>query len=108
LTTLEEYALGGDPRVASVAELPRIIRVPGTVEPEGIAVFTFSRPLTHDDAAWQIETATDLDDWQPAELTVHDRHLDAGRETIQFQLPAPGPSHPRHYWRLRIRVPADG
>lgn len=105
LTTLEEYTLGGNPRVPSVADRPQVVRIPGIEEPNGIAVFTFSRPLTHDETAWRLETATELGDWHPATEELLYRSLDADTETFGFRLPEPSASHPRRYWRLRIRGP---
>jgi hypothetical protein len=83
-----------------------VVRIPGIEEPNGIAVFTFSRPLTHDETAWRLETATELDDWHPATEELLYRSLDAGTETFGFRLPEPSASHPRRYWRLRIERPS--
>jgi hypothetical protein len=97
LTTLEEYALGGNPSAASPDPLPKLI-----LQPDGQMLLRFSRPLARDDAGWQIETATDLRTWTPATLELRDRRVEAGNETFDFALPAPSTAAPPQLWRMRF------
>lgn len=97
LTTLEEYALGGNPAAPSTDPLPKLI-----VQPGGQMTLRFTRPLARDETGWQIEAAGDLTPWLPTPLMLLDRTVKAGLETFDFALPPPAPANPRHFYRLRF------
>ena len=91
-----EYALGGNPSAASTAPLPALTR-----QPDGSALFTFTRSLAADDAGWEIQNASDLTAWSAATATLTGRSTTGGQETFTFSIPASAFSGPRSYWRLR-------
>ena len=98
LTTLEEYALGGDPSIASQSPLPVL-----TIDPEGQASLRFSKPLTHDATDWQLESSQDLLRWSPSTAPLVQRTEQNGLETFVFNLPPPSAPGPV-LWRMRFRL----
>lgn len=99
MTTLEEYALGGNPSVPSTAVRPDLV-----LDAEGRTILRFSRPLARDDAGWQIEGSRNLAAWQPEPLTLLDRRVADGVETFEFECPAPAAAEPGRWWRMRFWV----
>ena len=97
LTTLEEYTFGGDPGAASSAPRPSLVFLE-----DGALGLRVSRAPGHDDTAWQIEAATELNHWQPQNVPLNARQIVAGVEILDFTLPAPAPEMRRQFWRLRV------
>jgi hypothetical protein len=98
LTTLEEYALGGDPAIASQSPLPVLV-----TNAEGQASLRFSKPLTHDATDWQLESSQDLLRWSPSSAPLIQRTEQDGMETFVFDLPPP-PTPGPVLWRMRFRL----
>ena len=98
LTTLEEYALGGDPSIASQTPLPVLV-----TNSEGQAFLRFSKPLTHDATDWQLESSQDLLRWSPSTAPLVQRTEQNGLETFVFNLPPPSAPGPV-LWRMRFRL----
>ena len=97
LTAFMEYSLGGDPGVPSLTTLPTLTR-----QPDGSALYTFTKPLAADDSGWEIQSGNDLTGWSPATATLLARSTDAGMETFTFIIPASAFNDPRSYWRTRL------
>ena len=97
LTAFAEYSLGGDPSSASLSPLPVMIR-----QPDGSAVLTFTKPLTADDSAWELQSDSDLSAWTAAAATLVEREVTAGSETFTFTIPASAFADARRYWRVRL------
>jgi hypothetical protein len=97
LSAFAEYSLGGNPALPSQAPLPTLTR-----QPDGSAVLQFTRSLAADDSAWEIQSGSDLSGWVPATVTLLDRTVTAGTETLTFAIPAATFTGPRQYWRLRF------
>lgn len=97
LSAFAEYALGGDPASPSLTPLPSIVR-----QPDGSAVLTLSRPLTADDAAWEIQSGSDIAGWVPATASLLSRSMVPGGEQFTFAIPASAFDDPRRFWRVRL------
>jgi len=97
LNGLLEYALGGNPAVASQAPLPAMTR-----QPDGSALLTFTRPLTNDAAVWEIQNGSDLADWTAAPATLVSRSQSGAEETYTYGISASAFSSARRQWRLRV------
>ncbi len=83
LDPIVEYALGGDPVVASQSLLPAY-----ATQPDGSLQVTFSRPLSADDVRWEVQSCDDLGAWSPAPATITARTFTATAENITLSLPA--------------------
>lgn len=99
LTALVEYALGGNPAVSSQAPLPAL-----ALQPDGSALFTFSRPLTADGVAWVVQTGSDLTGWLPDAGSVVARDENGGTENWSWRIPAASFSGQRKFWRLAFTL----
>ena len=97
LNALAEYALGGNPNAPSAAPLPSF-----TLAPDGSALFTFSRPLSHDNAAVTLEQSTGST-WSPLSASIIDRQQAGPTETITLAVPPI--DSPRRFLRLRFSLP---
>ncbi|MFN0126395.1 MAG: lamin tail domain-containing protein [Verrucomicrobiales bacterium] len=97
LNTVAEYTLGGHPAVPSTSLLPSLIS-----QPNDPFILRFTRPLTHDESTWLLESATSLNEWHSIPPTVLDRRAADGFEIIDLALPSPTPTTPSHFWRLRF------
>ncbi len=94
LNAFMEYSLGGNPAIPSLAPLPVIAR-----QPDGSALYSFTKPLTADDSGWEIQSGNNLSAWSPATATLVSRTTTAGEETFTFSIPASAFNDPRRYWR---------
>jgi hypothetical protein len=97
LSAFMEYALGGQPTISSQAPLPTLDR-----QPDGSATLTFTKPLTADDIAWQLQSCSDLTSWQPATATLLQRSATAGNETFSYSIPTAEFNETRRFWRVRF------
>lgn len=97
LSALAEYALGGNPDIPSADPLPSF-----SLAPDGSALVTFSRPLTHDHAAVTLEQSTGST-WSTLTAPIVNRQQAGPTETIT--LAAPPIDSPRRFLRLRFTLP---
>jgi hypothetical protein len=97
LDALLEYFFGSNPAVPSPSVLPVLIR-----QPDGSAQFTFTKSLTADDVAWEVQSGGDLEGWSAATAALISRSTSAGGETFVFSIPATAFNDPRRYWRMRV------
>ncbi len=95
LSALVEYALGGEPAAASLAQLPT-----AATQPDGSVLLTLIHPLTADDTGWQIEECGGLDLWSGAAATLVARSSAAGMETLTYSVPAS--TDDRRFLRVRF------
>jgi hypothetical protein len=97
LSAFAEYSLGGNPNVASLSPLPTLTR-----QPDGSAILRFSRPLTADDSARELQSGDDLSGWTPAPATLVSRSVAGGVESFTFSIPDSEFAGLRRFWRLRL------
>jgi hypothetical protein len=103
LPHLLEYFLGTHPQQNSSSALPRgeLLTLDLGAGPQGYLTLTFSRPLAHDNAAYDVQASESLTEpWQPAvwvRTTVAN-----GRETLLYRHPQPQAGSPRQFLRLKV------
>jgi len=90
-----EYAQGSDPAQPGLDLLPAVQRDPG-----GAWIITITRALSADDAAFTIQTATELNGWTDAAYTLQSRVVSADREEYTCSLANP-PAAARFFLRCR-------
>ncbi|HWB06918.1 MAG TPA: lamin tail domain-containing protein [Verrucomicrobiales bacterium] len=91
-----EYSLGSNPSIPSLTGLPAF-----TPQPDGSILLTLTRPLTNDDAALEIQSASDLTAWFPADATLIARSSTQTTQTLTFSIPADAALN-RRYLRTRF------
>ncbi|MDP1579306.1 MAG: Calx-beta domain-containing protein [Candidatus Didemnitutus sp.] len=96
LTNLMEFALGLNPRVASVANLPVVSR---TGEEW---VFTYTRPAERTGITYAVETSTALTSWSTSGVT-HVRTATGATETWRASVPLSAGD--KVFFRLKVEQP---
>jgi hypothetical protein len=97
LDELLEYFFGSSPAVPSNSVMPVLLR-----QSDGSALLTFTKSLTADDLAWELQSSGDASNWSAATAALISRSSSAAGETFVFAVPATAFNERRRYWRLRV------
>ncbi len=99
LMPLLEYALGSSTSAMSLAALPII-----TMQPDGSLLIQLTRALNADDAAWDLQTTSDLATWTILDADVITRTFSGNTESLSLTAPAPAAGTLRRYVRLQVHL----
>jgi glucose/arabinose dehydrogenase len=97
LTTLLEFALGGDPKRSDVRQVEPIIG-----EDAGYLTLTYTRTLNAPNLTYTVEASTDLVAWSPAGVVTLSVVPEGARERVTVRDAVLGSSSARRFLRLNV------